>query len=154
MQHTLDPLDWQILEQLQDDARLSYSEIARRVSASQPTVAERIRRMQDEGIIGGYHAHVNAAALGCPITAFIRLKIAFPTRRERDIQQLLCDSLDEIQECHRITGEDCLLFKAHLRSVQHLEQLLQQLAQYGDPHTSIVLSTTLERRTMRAQAVR
>jgi Lrp/AsnC family transcriptional regulator, leucine-responsive regulatory protein len=142
----LDELDWQILEELQQDARLSFSEIARRINLSQPTVAERVRRLEETGVITGYHACIDTSRIGLPVTAYIRLTV--PTYAVSKVDEII-RGLGSIEECHRITGDDCLIIKAHAASVQTLEEVLKQLTQYGTTSTSIVLSSVVTRRTFR-----
>ena len=144
-QSGLDEIDWKILRELQADARLSFSEIGRRVNLSQPTVADRVRRMEESGVIRGYHVDIDPTKVGHAITVFIRLKIPQANIRQYKLEKLIATELSEITECHRVTGDDCLLLKAHVPSIADLDQLLGKLNLYGDPHTSIVLSTTTDR---------
>jgi len=145
----LDEIDWQILEELQQDARLSFSEIARRVNLSQPTVAERVRRLEETGVITGYHACIDTSCIGLPVMAYIRLTV--PTYAVSKVDEII-QGIGEIEECHRITGDDCLIIKAHAASVHRLEDVLKQLTQYGSTSTSIVLSTVVARRTFQEKA--
>lgn len=140
----LDEADWQILEELQQDARLSFSEIARRVNLSQPTVAERVRRLEEMGVITGYHACIDTAAIGLPVSAYIRLTV--PTYSVSKVDDII-RGIGAIEECHRITGDDCLIIKAHAASVPQLEEVLKQLTKYGTTSTSIILSSVVTRRT-------
>jgi len=142
----VDEADWQILEELQQDARLSFSEIARRVNLSQPTVAERVRRLEEMGIITGYHACIDTSAIGLPVSAYIRLTV--PSYAVSKVDEIIKGN-GSIEECHRITGDDCLIIKAHAASVPQLEDVLKQLTQYGTTSTSIVLSSVVTRRTFR-----
>jgi Lrp/AsnC family leucine-responsive transcriptional regulator len=142
----LDEVDWRILEELQQNARLSFSEIARRVNLSQPTVAERVRRLEETGIITGYHACIDTNHIGLPVTAYIRLTV--PTYAVSKVDEII-QGIGTIEECHRITGDDCLIIKAHAASVPMLEEVLKQLTKYGTTSTSIVLSSVVMRRTFR-----
>lgn len=144
----LSEIDWKILRELQADARLSFSEIGRRVNLSQPTVADRVRRMEESGVIRGYHVDIDPAKVGHSITAFIRLKIPHPNVRQYKLEKMIATELSEITHSHRVTGDDCLLLKAHVRSIADLDKLLGKLNPYGDPRTSIVLSTTTDRRPL------
>jgi Lrp/AsnC family leucine-responsive transcriptional regulator len=142
----LDATGWQILCALQEDARLSYSELGRRVGLSLPAVAERVHRLEDAGIITGYRAQVNTAKLGYPIMAFIRMSLT----RDRDPQvSAIVREMPEILECHRITGSDCFVMRAVVSSVSHLETLIDRLSVYGELVTSIVLSSPVTTRTIR-----
>src|SRR5215467_5162397 len=138
-----DHTNWEILRHLQADARLSYHELGRRVGLSAPAVAERVRRLEAEGVISGYHAQVDPAKVGLPITAFIRTTCI----KNRCIHTHAnpCD-FPEVLEYHRVTGTNCGVFKVCVSSVRHLEDLIDRLSAYELPTTSIVLSTPWVRR--------
>ena len=136
----LDELDWRILAELQQDARLSYSELGRRVALSQPAVAERVRRLENTGVIRGYHADVDPALIGRPITAFIRLQTTNFPRLES-----LILTMSDICEAHRVTGDDCALLKVRAESVGELGKILDRLSTYARSSTSVVLSSIVTR---------
>ncbi|MDQ6695674.1 MAG: Lrp/AsnC family transcriptional regulator [Chloroflexota bacterium] len=138
----LDDVGMQILEALQRDARISFSELGRQIGMSPPAVAERVRRMEDAGIITGYHAQVNLAKVGFPITAFVRVNAG------RHCSQLgsILKSVPEVMEYHRVTGDDSGIIKLVVSSVAHLEVVIDQLASYGTTTTSIVLSNPITER--------
>ena len=140
----LDTTGWQLLHALQQNARLSYSELGQRVGLSSPAVAERIRRMEDAGIISGYHAEINLAKVGYPITAIIRMS-SLPGERCTRFTGFVED-VPEVLECSRVTGSDALIMKVMASSVEHLESLIDQLSAHGQLTTSIVLSTPVTRR--------
>lgn len=146
---TLDATDWLLLDALQTDARLSYTELGRRVSLSPPSVADRIRRLEDTGVISGYHARVDLDRVGLPITAFIRLK--YPTGDYRPLHKAV-EERTEVLECHHVTGDDCFVFKVAARSMRHLEEVSGHLAKLGGTTTSIVFSAPLERRVVSGPA--
>ncbi len=133
----LDETGWQILHELQQNARLSFSELGLRVGLSSPAVAERVRRMEDAGIIAGYRAEINTAKIGFPITAIIRMS------NQGDCRQLnaIVSKLPEVLESYRVTGSDSVIMKVISTSVEHLEEFLDQLSVHGQPTTSMVLST-------------
>jgi Lrp/AsnC family leucine-responsive transcriptional regulator len=135
----LDATDWRILELLQADARLAYAEIGRRVSLSATAVAERMRRMEDAGIITGYTVRLDYERLGLSITAFIRLTLEGDTITPAAMTAF-ARGLPEIQELYSTIGTDCYLFKVVVRSVSHLDDLLNRLRPYGRTATSIVLA--------------
>lgn len=138
-----DPINRSILEVLQADARIGYAELGRRVGLSPPAVAERVKRLEDQGIITGYRAEVDRGKLGYPLTAFIRLRTTsdlYPRLR-----QTLAE-VPEILECHHLTGEDALLLKAACRSIKHLDEILGRISPYGATVSSIVLSSFVENR--------
>ncbi len=140
----LDGTGWQILQALQQNARLSYSELGQRVGLSSPAVAERVRRMEDAGIISGYHAEINVAKIGFPITAVIRMSPSPGERCTRFTASI--QEIPEILECHRVTGSDSLVMKVVASSVEHLEALIDRLSAHGQLTTSIVLSSPVTRR--------
>jgi Lrp/AsnC family leucine-responsive transcriptional regulator len=140
---TLDELSWRILAALQENARLSYSELGRRVGLTPPAAAERVRRLEEAGVIAGYHAQLNLDKLGLPLRAIIRLA---PRNRPASELSRLLSELPDVLECHHVTGEDCYVMKVAVRSVGHLEALLERLLQYGQSTTSIVLSSPVTHR--------
>jgi Lrp/AsnC family leucine-responsive transcriptional regulator len=129
---------WRLLRELQADARLSFSELARRVGMSTPAVAERVRRLENAGAIVGYRAEVDRALLGRPLGAFLQLT-ASAASYQRVIA--LCGSLDSVIECHHLTGEDCFLIRLAVTSVTELEDVIARFRRFGTAHTSIVLSS-------------
>lgn len=145
----LDDVGWRILRELQEDARLSFAELGRRVGLSLPAVAERVRRMEDAGIITGYHAEVNLQMVGLPIMAFIHIKASgekYPsiTALARDLPQVL--------ECHHLTGTDSFLMKVAAVSISHLEALITRLSTYGETTTSVVLSSPTTKQVIEREA--
>jgi Lrp/AsnC family transcriptional regulator, leucine-responsive regulatory protein len=141
----LDEIGWKILRELQENARLSFAELGRRVNLSIPAVTERVRRLEDAGIITGYHAEVNAEKIGLPITAFIRMNIVGDMTPRLTA---LLKELPEISECHRGTGGDSFIMKVNVASVHHLERLIDLLLPFGTTTTSIVLSSPVAKRTL------
>jgi Lrp/AsnC family transcriptional regulator, leucine-responsive regulatory protein len=127
-----------ILEELQNDGRLSLAELGRRVGLSPPAVAERVQRLERDGVITGYHARVDPRALGYALTTVIRIR---PAPRQIPKVAELARATPEIVECHRITGEDCFFMKATVRDVEHLEELIDRFVIYGQTTTSIVQSS-------------
>ena len=142
----LDETGWHILEALQENARLSFSELGQRVGLSSPAVTERVRRMEDAGIITGYRAEVNTAKIGYPITAIIRVSNSPGERCTR--LSALAQVIPEVLECYRVTGSDSLIMKVMASSVEHLESLIDRISEHGQLTTSIVLSTVLDRKVI------
>lgn len=141
----LDPTGRRLLRELQENARLSWSELGRRVGLSTPAVAERVRRMEEAGLIVGYRADVDAAKAGFPITAFIRLHTS-PDRYPR--VHAAVKSRSEVLECHHVTGSESFILRVAATSVGHLEEVIAQLSVYGETATSIVLSSPVQHRTL------
>jgi Lrp/AsnC family transcriptional regulator, leucine-responsive regulatory protein len=139
----LDETNLRLLRELQDDARLSLAELGRRVGLSSPAVAERLARLEQERVILGYHAELNPRALGLQLTAVIRAK---PGPRELHHVGELAQRTPEVVDCRRITGEDCYIMTAHVRSVEHLEEVIDRFAAHGQTTTSIVQSAPVPAR--------
>lgn len=138
----LDKTNWQLLEALQQNARLSYSELGQRVGLTAPAVAERMRKMEEQGIIKGYHAEVDLAQLGLPIVALVRLTPA-AGQHCRSMASAVSE-LPEVLECYRMAGNDQVLVKVAATSIARLDSILDQLAIYGQPSTSITFSQSLK----------
>lgn len=142
----LDDVGLNILYELQENARLSFSEIGRRVGLTAPAVAERVRKMEETGIITGYHAHVNPDKLGLPISVMILLDCE--DYRQSQITEEIKE-FPEVTECFHITGDNDIVIRASFTSVSHLDMLVRRLAQHGEVTTSLILSTYLPRRSIR-----
>lgn len=140
---SVDPTNVLILGELQRDARVSVAELGRRVGLSAPAVAERIARLEAGGVIRGYHADVDPAAVGFSLTAVIRIR---PAPRQIGAVAEVAAGAPEVVECQRITGEDCFLVKAHVRDVGHLEELIDRFTIFGQTTTSIVQSSPVSAR--------
>ena len=132
-----------ILEELQSDGRLSFAELGRRVGLSPPSVAERVARLERDGVISGYHARVDPRALGYALGVVIRVR---PAPRELRKVADLARETPEVVECHRITGEDCFFMTAHVRDVEHLEEVIDRFVAFGQTTTSIVQSSPVPAR--------
>ncbi|WP_030914375.1 Lrp/AsnC family transcriptional regulator [Streptosporangium amethystogenes] len=140
MTESLDATDWSILAEVQRDGRIPLTELGRRVNLSASATTERIRRLEAAGVITGYHAHVDLAKVGFAVLAVVRLK--YPGSRHQPLHRLL-DERPEILECLRTTGDDCYVLKMAATSMAHLEQLVDELAQFGSTTTNLVYSQTL-----------
>ncbi|GAA4928946.1 Lrp/AsnC family transcriptional regulator [Streptomyces coeruleoprunus] len=138
-----DATDWRILEALQDQGRASFTELARAVSMSASAVTERVRRMEEAGVIAGYTAVVEPERLGLPIMAFVRLR--YPNGNYKPFHDLL-DATPEILEAHHVTGDDCFVLKVAARSMGHLEEISGKVGTLGSVTTSVVYSSPLPRR--------
>ena len=143
----LDATDWQLLTMLQRDGRLSYAELAREVAMSPSAVAERVRRLEEAGVIAGYQALVDPERVGLGILALVRLR--YPTGNYRPFYALL-DSTPEVVEAHHVTGEDCFVLKVVARSMRHLEAVTGRIAGLGSVTTSVVYSSPLPGRALLA----
>jgi len=141
----IDDIDRKILKQLQLDARTSYAELGRRVGLTTPAVIERVRKLEDAGIITGYRAEIDTAKVGLPITAFVRMSIT-GVDYSRIIE--VATKANEVLECHRGTGGDSFIIKVAVSSVEHLQQVIDKLTPYGITTTAIVLSSPVKRRVI------
>lgn len=141
----LDDINRRLLAELGADPRIGMSALARRVNMSAPAVTERIQRLERAGVITGYRLELDPAALGLPVTAFARIRPA-PGQLSKIAD--LAQTMPQVTECHRITGEDCFLVKVHAPTVQELETLLDQFLLYGQTVTSIVVSTPVKPRAI------
>jgi Lrp/AsnC family transcriptional regulator, leucine-responsive regulatory protein len=139
----IDAIDVKILRALCADARMTMANLARTVGLSAPSAAERVRRMEEAGVVRGYGARVDPAALGLPLSAYIRIR-PMPGQL-RKVAEVL-NGLEAIVECDRVTGEDCFIAKAHLRSVKDLEIVIDKIIPYAMTNTSIIQSSPVERR--------
>lgn len=140
---SLDSVDAEILAALAKDARTSIADLARLVGLSPPSVSERIRRLEEAGIIEGYTLSLNPKALGLPVAAWLRIR-PIPGQLQK-VSEILRE-LPEIVECDRITGDDCFIARAHVRSVEDLERLIDQLIHHAMTNTSVVQSSPIKRR--------
>ncbi|MFC4946298.1 Lrp/AsnC family transcriptional regulator [Pseudonocardia sp. GCM10023141] len=139
----LDDLDWRLLAELQRDGRLSFNELSRRVHLSAPAVAERVRRLEQAGVITGYRATVDPARAGQPLLAFIQLRCALGSCLLKTTSSA---DYPEVVEIHKVSGEYCTLLKARLASLGHLEGLNERIGLLGEIRTHIVLSTQFDGR--------
>ncbi|PLW68457.1 AsnC family transcriptional regulator [Streptomyces sp. SCUT-3] len=137
----MDALDRALLDALQADARLSFNELARRVHLSPPTVAQRVRRMEEAGVITGYRAQVDPVAAGLPVVAHVRMKCY--GARCITVHPELLEDLPEVVEVSRLTGDICSMAKVVTESVMELERVLERLASYGGTSSAMVLSTPI-----------
>jgi Lrp/AsnC family leucine-responsive transcriptional regulator len=139
----LDETNRRLLALLQEDGRLTLAELGRRLALSAPAVAERLDRLERAGAVVGYRAVVDPRAVGLSLTAIIRVRPApGQLRRVAEVAQ----ETPEVVECVRITGDDCYLAKAHLRDVEHLEQVIDRFALLGQTTTSVVQSSPVTAR--------
>jgi Lrp/AsnC family leucine-responsive transcriptional regulator len=143
MSPLIDDIARKLLEELQKNARASYAELGRLVGLSPSATAERLRRLEDAGIIRGYRADIDPASLGLGLTALVRM-----TADGVQYQYLMnfLENCEQVRECYHVTGGDALMMKVLASSIEQLEALIMKLLRYGVPTTSIVLSTPVERK--------
>src|SRR3982751_1834223 len=141
----LDDVNRRLLRELHANPRIPMSALARRVGMSSPAVTERVGRLERAGVISGYRMDVEPAALGLPVTAFVRVR---PSAGQLPRIADLAAALDQVSECYRITGEDCFLLKVHAPTIADLETVLDQFLLYGQTVSSIVVSTPVPSRPL------
>lgn len=141
----LDPIGWHILEELQEDARIQYAELGRRVGLSTPAVFERVRRMEEAGIITGYRVEIDHQKVGLPVCAFIRVRVV-----GNFIPRVIAVAreMPEVYECHRIAGEDTFLLKVCVPTSEALEKTVDKLTPYVATTTMLVFSSPVTRRAI------
>ncbi len=141
----IDDIDRKILTELQEDGRVSFAELGRRVGLTTPAVIERVRKLEDSGVITGYRAEIDTSKVGLPIIAFVRMSITGV-----DYSHIIevAEQSNEILECHRGTGGDSFIMKVAVSSVEHLQQIIDKLTPYGITTTAIVLSSPVKRRVI------
>ncbi|MGP3637603.1 Lrp/AsnC family transcriptional regulator [Streptomyces sp. 24-1644] len=149
MTESLDATDWAILDEVQRDGRIAFTELARRVNLSTSATTERVRRLEAAGVITRYRAEVDLERTGYPVMAVVRLKYPGPGTRHEPLRRLLGER-PEILECLRTTGDDCYVMKVATTSMAHLEEIVDELAEFGSTTTNLVLSRTLPLRGPRA----
>ena len=137
----IDALNWKILKCLQENARQSNAKIGRIVGISSPAVSERIKKMEDVGIINGYKTIVSSYEVGYQLKAIITIR-AFMGKLKPFLTKV--KSFDEVLNCYRITGNENIVMEVMLTNQRHLEQFIDQLISYGETKTQIVLSSVIE----------
>ena len=143
LRSNVDATNLRLLDELQADARLSLAELGRRVGLSSPAVADRLARLEEDGVILGYRAQIDPRALGYALSVVIRIR---PAPRElRKVADVARETLEVVQ-CDRVTGEDCYVMRAHVRDVEHLEEVIDRFAIYGQTTSSIVQSSPVPSR--------
>ena len=136
----MDTLDLKILASLDADARRSYADLARELDVSQPTIADRIRRLESRGVVRGTMLCVDYARLGFTVNAFVRLR-STPSHKQGLVE--VAREIPQIIEMHQVTGEDCMIARVVARSVDELGGILERLSAFAQPNTSVVLQTPI-----------
>ncbi|MBU8977357.1 Lrp/AsnC family transcriptional regulator [Lysobacter sp. MMG2] len=141
--NALDPVDQRILQRLLENARISMKDLAAEVGLSPPSVTERVRRLEERGVIRGFTVELNPAALGYPMQAIVRIR---PLPGKLHIVQELIQGIPEFGECDKVTGDDCYIARLYVTSMEELDGLLDRIADKAETSTSIVKSQPIRRR--------
>jgi Lrp/AsnC family leucine-responsive transcriptional regulator len=141
----MDEINVRLLAELSANPRLTLSELGRRVGMSSPAVAERVRRLEESGVIRGYRLELDPAALGLPLAAYVRVR---PNPGQLSRIAELARSIPEVVECHRVTGEDCFILKVYLPAIDQLDRLLDRFLSHGTTTTSIIQSSPVPLRAL------
>lgn len=134
----MDALDRRLLAELQEDARLSFNELSRRVNLSSPAVAERVRRLEASGVLKGYHAEVDLVRAGLPVSALVQVQCYGPRCVLRDPA---VRGWPEVLQLHRVTGGACCVLMVAVASMAEFEALIDRVAEYGQPASTMILSS-------------
>lgn len=143
MDYLIDAIDRQIVGCLAEDARMSLKVLSARVGLTSPSTAERVKRLEERGVIQGYGAHVNLAALGYTLQALVRVR---PMPGMLHKVDKMIQAIPECIECDKVTGEDCFVMRLVVRSIEQLDELLDGLAEYAQSNSAIVKSSPVKRR--------
>lgn len=138
----MDKISWKLLKALEENGRLSYSELAKLVHLSAPAVAERIKKLEELGVITGYQAKINLEKAGIPITALVECEVY--RTKEREFKELII-SLDEVVDCYNVTGPSAFILRVAVSSMSRLDILLERLIDLSDTKTMMILSQPVER---------
>lgn len=139
----LDDIDQRILEALLRDARISLKDLAAHVGLSSPSVSERLRRLEERGVIRAFTVEIDPVALGYSLQAIVRVR---PLPGKLHIVQKLIEDIPEFGECDKVTGEDCFVARLYLRSIDQLDQILDRVADHAETNSSIVKTKPIARR--------
>ncbi|PYF78681.1 AsnC family transcriptional regulator [Marinomonas alcarazii] len=138
----MDKTNWKLLKLLEDNGRLTYAELGKMVHLTAPAVAERVRKLEESGVITGYSAQVNLEKVGIPITALVECQVY--RTKEREFKALIMD-LDEVIECYNVTGPYAFILKVGVKSMSKLDALLERLIDLSDTNTMMIMTTPVKR---------
>ncbi|MCV2401265.1 Lrp/AsnC family transcriptional regulator [Marinomonas sp. C2222] len=138
----MDKINFKLLKALQENARLTFAELGKKVHLSAPAVAERVRKLEEIGVITGYSAKVNLEKLGIPITALVECQVY--RTKEREFKALVM-GLDEVVDCYNVTGPYAFVLRVAVRNMSHLDTLLERLIDLSDTNTMMIMSTPVHR---------
>ncbi|MBJ7539633.1 Lrp/AsnC family transcriptional regulator [Marinomonas transparens] len=138
----MDAINWKLLRALEENARMSFSDLGKLVHLSAPAVAERVRKLEELGVITGYRAELNLEKAGIPITALVECQVY---RTKERVFKALIMTLDEVVECYNVTGPYAFVLKVGVKSMSKLDELLERLIDLSDTNTMMIMSTPIKR---------
>ncbi|EJL51328.1 transcriptional regulator [Rhizobium sp. CF122] len=141
--NAIDDVDQRILEALAENARISLKELAQAAGLSSPSAAERLRRLEERGIIAGFTIDIDAAALGYPLQAIVRVR---PLPGQLHVVQRIIQDTPQFVECDKVTGDDCFIARLVVRSMAELDTILDKVAEKAETSTSMVKASPVKRR--------
>jgi Lrp/AsnC family leucine-responsive transcriptional regulator len=139
----IDEIDQKIVEALADNARLSIKELAQQVGLSSPSASERLRRLEERGVIARFTVDLDLRAIGYPLQAIVRIR---PLPGKLHIVQRLIEDIPQITECDKVTGDDCFVARLQMRSIEQLDEILDRIADKAETSTAIVKAQPVKRR--------
>jgi Lrp/AsnC family leucine-responsive transcriptional regulator len=143
VESTLDEVDQRILDALAENARLSLKELAQAAGLSSPSAAERLRRLEDRGVITAFTIDIDSAALGYPLQAIVRVR---PLPGQLHVVQRVIQETPEFVECDKVTGDDCFIARLVVRSMEDLDTILDKVAEKAETNTSMIKASPVKRR--------
>lgn len=141
----LDEFDRHIIALLGRDARLSLKALAQQVGMSSPSVSERLKRLEERGVIRGFTVDVDPAAIGYPLQAIVRIR---PLPGKSHVVEKLISDTPEISECAKVTGDDCYIARLHVRTIEQLDKIVDMIADNAETNTAVVKAQTVKRRLL------
>lgn len=139
----LDDLDQGILALLLRDARVSLKDLAEQVGLSPPSVSERVKKLEERGVIRGFTIEINPEALGYPLQAIVRIR---PLPGKLHVVQKMLEQTPEFTQCDKVTGDDCFVARLYVQTIQQLDGILDRIADKAETSTAIVKAETIRRR--------
>ncbi|MGR0279926.1 Lrp/AsnC family transcriptional regulator [Marinomonas dokdonensis] len=138
----MDKIDLKLIKALEENARMTYAQLGKLVHLSAPAVTERVRKLEEQGVIAGYHATVNLEKVGVPITALVECEVY--RTKEREFKALVL-SLEEVIDCYNVTGPSAFMLRVAVTSMSKLDELLERLIDLSDTRTMMVLAQPVKR---------
>ncbi|WP_428718897.1 Lrp/AsnC family transcriptional regulator [Undibacterium curvum] len=141
--YLLDRIDRHLLTLLNDNSRVSLKELAQHIGMSAPSTTERLRKLEDAGVLLGYRVEIDPVVLGYGLTAIVRIR-QLPGQLQK--VEALIREIPEFIECDKVTGEDCFIARLLLQDIGDLEPIMARISEYAETNTAIVKSTPVKRR--------